>query len=277
MTPTLLARSSASWRRFVRDVAACVRSACAMLVPKRSVCVSIATSARTSSSWTRRARFAKRFESRLAGPDLAGQRPKLLRELGQCDLQLLAGAHDGLIEARSRLDAHHNQIKSVRQPILNGLLIARVSRAPASGLEPDGPPRLRRARRARRRGPSTISGTSPEDQAKPGRGRAVVARGVGIAPPGRFKPLLQPGHFCGLSLGPFGELICGRLRRQRCPTQSAQRVRAAPPSLWTATSRRRSGALRAPAASDAADQVARATATNVRTSGSARSAAIVCA
>src|SRR5688572_5059641 len=43
-TPIFAARSSAFWRRLVRLTSACVRSACATLVPKRSVCMSIDTS-----------------------------------------------------------------------------------------------------------------------------------------------------------------------------------------------------------------------------------------
>ena len=86
LTPTLAARSSARWRRLVRDVDACVRSAWAMLVPNRSVCVSIVTSARTSSTCVRLRQTLERFEPRLAGADFVGDRAQLPRERGQRDL-----------------------------------------------------------------------------------------------------------------------------------------------------------------------------------------------
>ena len=57
LTPIFAARSSARCRRFVRDTSACVRSACDTLVPNLSVWTSMATSARTSSTPVRAARF----------------------------------------------------------------------------------------------------------------------------------------------------------------------------------------------------------------------------
>src|SRR5262245_6879220 len=64
LTESFAAFSSARWRRLIRDSSACVRSAWATLVPKRSVWTSIATSARTSSTIVR---FAKFFSASTRG------------------------------------------------------------------------------------------------------------------------------------------------------------------------------------------------------------------
>ena len=106
----------------LRDVAAWVRSACAMLVPKRSVCTSIATSARTSSTRVRAAKFLNASMRGLpARTSVVIVRSSDARS--GCEIsQLLAGLQDGLIETAAGLDADDDQVERVRQPVLDPLL-----------------------------------------------------------------------------------------------------------------------------------------------------------
>src|SRR5205085_9806100 len=61
----LAAASSARWRRLVRMVSECTRSACATLVPNLSVCTSMMTSEEMSSSAVRFARRSEEHTSEL--------------------------------------------------------------------------------------------------------------------------------------------------------------------------------------------------------------------
>ena len=66
----LAAASSARCRRSVRKESECTRRACAMLVPKRSVCTRVVTSARISSTPVREIKLCSASTRGLPGPHL---------------------------------------------------------------------------------------------------------------------------------------------------------------------------------------------------------------
>ena len=125
MTPIFAALSSARCRRLVRDVSACVRSACAMLVPNRSVCTSMATSARTSSTFVRAAKFLNASMRVLPARISVVIRRSSDGELRVRDLELDARFQDRLVEAASGLDADNHQVERVGQAVLDLQLLLR--------------------------------------------------------------------------------------------------------------------------------------------------------
>ena len=182
-----------------------------MLVPKRSVCVSIATSARMSSSWTRRARFAKRFESRLARADFTGHRAQLLGELRAGRFPVPRWRARWPDRGSIRLRRRRQSGRARRAVHSEWPSDARASRAPAAGPGSGGRPLPQTSATSHASRPPDQQRRQPADDRQAGRRRAVVAGGIGIAPAGGFEALLQSGHLCGLSLGPLGDLI-GRRR-----------------------------------------------------------------
>src|ERR1700730_640436 len=113
LTPIFPAFSSALCRRLTLEVSAWVRNACAMLVPNRSVWISIADNARTSSTFVRAAKFLNASSRGFAGRGFCRDEPQLFRQRWVRDLELIARLDDGLVDARPRLDAHDQQVQRI--------------------------------------------------------------------------------------------------------------------------------------------------------------------
>src|SRR5262245_62797431 len=100
---SLRAASSARWRRFVRSRSACVRSVFAILAPSRSLWMTRATSAFSSSEPFRWLSAPERVRAGAPVAELEGH----LRELGAHDVRdrraLLAHPGDGRVEPEPRL------------------------------------------------------------------------------------------------------------------------------------------------------------------------------
>ena len=154
----------------LREVAAWVRSACAMLVPKRSVCTSMATSARTSSTRVRAAKFLKASIRGLPARISVVIMLQFGSERRMGDLQLVAGFQDGLVEPAAGLDADDHQVQRVRQAVFDPPLVLgdQMADGPAPGsCSRDDPPTI-----------APVQATGPLISAKPQRrtAPAVPAR-----------------------------------------------------------------------------------------------------
>ena len=158
-TPSLAARSSARCRRTVRPVSACVRSACAMLVPKRSVWISIATRARTSSTLVRSAKLRNASMRGLPARISLVTCCSSSASAGCDERQLLARLQHRLIERQAGLDADDDQIERVGQAVADLLLPAGDDPADDAGRAAD-----------RRRSPAGCRPGCPRDGPSDGEG-----------------------------------------------------------------------------------------------------------
>ena len=142
----LAAASSARWRRLVRSVSACTRSACAIEVPKRSVWISMATSDLMSCRPVARPGCGAPLPAAVPARISRFTSAELLAQDRADPVDLFRDPHQRLVEPESRLDADHQQIERVRQRPLH-LLLPALDPAPTKTAAPRIPwPQTRRSR-----------------------------------------------------------------------------------------------------------------------------------
>jgi hypothetical protein len=103
--------SSARWRRFNRMSSENTRSDCAMLVPKRSVWISIATSALMSGKTGAFRQFSQRVETTLAYSHLHIHKLQFLAQHVMRNPHILGHPEQSLVEPQPSLDADHQKVQ----------------------------------------------------------------------------------------------------------------------------------------------------------------------